>query len=91
MHHALPLEIWKQMMIESYSDLTKTISNAMCKRRNTGACAAICLSHLSHGSRNRVCPEVERVFKEDAKAIADALLNKMVSWTPEKGFSGGEI
>lgn len=44
------------------------ISLALCKRRNTAQCAALCLQHSSVVNSHK-CPEAKHVFGADARAV----------------------
>ncbi len=51
----------------------KQAAQALCKRRNTGQCAAICLSYSSLWTTPGSCPEAVTVWGADARAVIAAI------------------
>jgi hypothetical protein len=59
------------------ADHIATVARALCKRRKTGQCAALCLSHSSLFTTGGGCPEIEIVWRQDARAAYLATLKEI--------------
>ena len=56
-------------MSDVHPALVEGMARLFCERRNTGQCAAICLSHSSLFTTKGQCPEAPVVFRRDAKMV----------------------
>lgn len=60
------------------------IARALCKRRNTGQCAALCLRHSSLFTGKGQCPEALVIFGDDAVAILALFASAEKTEWPDK-------